>query len=159
MNKLRAWYAGLPERERRVIAVGGVTVAVLVLLFGVLMPLQGAVSGLHRRNEIKREDLAWMQANQMVIGSTAPSADRDEAPLVLVNRTGNDAGLKDALRGTAPTGNGVHVQLVEAPFDDMIQWIARLDEKHGLAIDSITVDRAARPGLVNASITFTQSRP
>jgi general secretion pathway protein M len=85
--------------------------------------------------------------------------DSGEAPVVLVDRTGREAGLTDALRGTAPSGNGVRVQLVEAPFDDMIPWLAKLDESYGLSIESITLDRTAKPGLVNASITFTHSRP
>jgi type II secretory pathway component PulM len=40
----------------------------------------------------------------------------------------------------------------------LVTWLATLDERYGLAIESITVDRAAQPGVVNASITFTQSR-
>jgi general secretion pathway protein M len=159
MNRLRAWYAGLQERERRVLRVGGITVAVLILAFGLLMPLEGTVSGLHRRIETKREDLAWMQANQAEISSTALPDDRGEAAMVLVDRTGREAGLTDALRGTAPTANGVRVQLEGAAFDDMVPWLAKLDESYGLAIESITLDRSAKPGLVNASITFTQSRP
>jgi general secretion pathway protein M len=159
MNKLVAWYAGLQEREQRVLVIGGVTVAVLILVFGLLMPLQGTVSGLNRRNAIKREDLAWMQVNQAEIGSTVVPEDRGEAPMVLVDRTAGEAGLTDALRGTAPSGNGVRVQLEAAAFDAMVRWLAELDEKHGLAIESMTLDRTARPGLVNASITFTPSRP
>jgi type II secretory pathway component PulM len=63
------------------------------------------------------------------------------------------------LRGTQPSGTGVRVQLEAAPFDTMITWLATLDERYGLAIESITVDRAVRPGAVNANITFAQSRP
>jgi len=32
MNKFRAWYAGLQERERRVVAIGGVVLAFLILV-------------------------------------------------------------------------------------------------------------------------------
>jgi type II secretory pathway component PulM len=53
----------------------------------------------------------------------------------------------------------VRVQLEAAPFDTMITWLATLDSRYGLAIESITVDRAARPGVVNASVTFAQPRP
>jgi type II secretory pathway component PulM len=52
----------------------------------------------------------------------------------------------------------VRVQLEEAPFDTLVTWLATLDQRYGLAIDSITVDRAARPGVVNASITFSQTK-
>jgi len=40
----------------------------------------------------------------------------------------------------------------------LISWLAALDQRYGLAIDSITVDRAARPGTVNANITFAAPR-
>jgi general secretion pathway protein M len=160
MNKLLAWYAGLQPREQRVVAVGGMAVAVLFLVLGILIPLQSAVSGAVRRNETKRQDLAWMQVNAPEIraaGGQVP-ADTGEAPVVLVDRVAREAGLASALRGTQPSGTGVRVQLEAAPFDTLVSWLATLDERHGLAIETITVDRTAQPGMVNASITFTQPR-
>jgi general secretion pathway protein M len=160
MNKLLAWYAGLQPREQRVVAVGGIAVAVLFLVLGILMPLQSAVSSAVRRNETKRQDLAWMQVNAPEIraaGGQLP-ADTGEAPVVLVDRVAREAGLASALRGTQPSGTGVRVQLEAAPFDTLVSWLATLDERYGLAIETITVDRTAQPGMVNASITFTQPR-
>jgi general secretion pathway protein M len=160
MNKLRAWYAGLQQREQRMVAVGGVVVAVLILVLGILLPLQSAVSSAVKGNETKREDLKWMQANAPEIRAAGDQVapDTGEAPVVLVDRVGREAGLGSALRGTQPNGTGVRVQLEAAPFDTLVTWLATLDERHGLAIESITVDRAAQPGTVNASITFTQPR-
>jgi general secretion pathway protein M len=158
MNKLRAWYAGLQPREQRMVAIGGIAVAVLILVLGILMPLQSGVSSAVKRNQAKRADLAWMQANAPEVraaGSRLP-ADTGEAPVVLVDRVGREAGLASALRGTQPNGTGVRVQLEAAPFDTLVTWLATLDERYGLAIETITVDRAARPGVVNATITFTQ---
>jgi len=160
MNKLQTWYAGLQPREQRVVAVGGVVVAALILLLGILMPLQSAVSAAARRNETKRDDLEWMQLHAPEIraaGNQLP-ADTGEAPVVLVDRVGREAGLASALRGTQPNGTGVRVQLEAAPFDTLVAWLATLDERYGLSIESITLDRGARPGVVNASITFTQPR-
>jgi type II secretory pathway component PulM len=75
-----------------------------------------------------------------------------------VDRVGREAGLGNAMRGTQPSGAGVRVQLEAAPFDTLVTWLATLEERYGLAIESISVDRAARPGLVNANITFIQAR-
>ena len=160
MNKLRAWYAGLQQREQRMVAIGGVTVAILILVLGILTPLQSAVSSGVKRNETKREDLAWMQANAQEIRAAGNqvAGDTGEAPVVLVDRVGREAGLASALRGTQPNGTGVRVQLEAAPFDTLVTWLATLDERYGLAIESITVDRTAQPGTVNASITFSQPR-
>ncbi|HEY1315565.1 MAG TPA: type II secretion system protein M [Steroidobacteraceae bacterium] len=160
MNKLRAWYDGLQQREQRMVSFGGVVVAVLLLLFGLLMPLQSAVSNAVARNAAKREDLAWMQVNATEVRAAggAVATDTGEAPVVLVDRVGRESGLGNALRGTQPNGTGVRVQLEAAPFDTLVAWLATLDEHYGLAVESITVDRAARPGIVNASITFSQPR-
>lgn len=159
MNKLRAWYAGLQSREQRAVAWGGVTLAVLILGSAMLTLQTAAWSAVHR-NQAKREDLKWMQANAPEIGAFGGQlpADTGEAPVVLVDRVAREAGLASALRGTQPNGTGVRVHLEAAPFDTMIAWLATLEDHYGLAIESITVDRTAQPGAVNASVTFTQPR-
>jgi general secretion pathway protein M len=160
IEKLKAWYAGLQERERRVVAIGGGALAVVLLFGAVLLPLQSAVSSATKRADDRRDDLAWMRVNAAEVQSGARTVfnDTGEAPVVIVDRVGRETGLAGALKGTQPSGNGVRVQLEAAPFDMLVRWLATLDERYGLAIDSITVDRAARPGVVNANVTFAATR-
>jgi general secretion pathway protein M len=161
MNKLRAWYANQSERDRRVLLIGAITLAVLILVLGILLPMQSAVSNAAQRTVTRREDLQWMQLHAEEVRNGAAQLRRDtgEAPVVLVNRIGHDAGLGDALRATQPSGPaGVRVQLEGAPFDTLIQWLATLEQRYGLATESITVDRTAQAGLVNASVTLSPSQ-
>jgi general secretion pathway protein M len=159
MNALRAWYAGLQERERRVVAGGAIAVAVLVLVLGILLPLHSALSNARERADTKRADLAWMQAHAAEVRSGGvPPRDTGEAPMVLVDRVGHEVGLGDALRRTQPNGTGVQVQLEGASFDTMLTWLRTLDVSHGLAVETITVDRAPKPGVVNATVTFARRR-
>jgi general secretion pathway protein M len=160
IQKLKAWYAGLQERERRVVLIGSVALGVLILVGGILVPLQSAVSTAEKRAESRRDDLAWMHQNapELASAGTTPFNDTGEAPVVVVDRVGRESGLGPALRGTQPSGTGVRVQLEAAPFDTLVTWIATLDQRYGLSIDSISVDRAARPGVVNANITFAATR-
>jgi general secretion pathway protein M len=161
MNALRTWYAGLQEREQRVVAFGSVLLALIILIGGILMPLQSVLSSTVKGIETRREDLAWMRANApevRTLGGQLP-ADTGEAPVVLVDRVGREAGLAGALRGTQPsTAGGVRVQLEAAPFDTLVTWLDTLDRSYGLAIESITVDRTPTPGMVNASISFSAPR-
>jgi general secretion pathway protein M len=161
MNKIMAWYGGLQERERRMVLIGAVVVAVLVLFGGILLPVESAVSSAVQARDTRRADLAWMNMNLSEIraGGATLTPDTGEAPVVLVDRIGREVGLGPALRGTQPSGTGVRVELEAAPFDTLVTWLANLEERHGLTIDSITVDRGARPGIVNANITFAQSSP
>jgi general secretion pathway protein M len=160
MNTLRTWFNGLQQREQRVVAIGAVVLGLIVLVGGILMPLQSAVSTAVRANANKREDLEWMRVNAPEIRATgfALPADTGEAPVVLVDRVGREAGLSSALRGTQPNATGVRVQLEAASFDTMITWLDTLDTRYGYALESITVDRGAAPGMVNASVTFTKPR-
>jgi general secretion pathway protein M len=161
MNKLRAWYASLQPREQRVVAIGAVALGLIILVGGILLPLQSAVSRAVLGTETRRDDLAWMRVNAPEIrarGGEIP-ADTGEAPVVLVDRVGRESGVGSALRGTQPnTTGGVRVQLEAAPFDTMLVWLDNLDRHYGLAVESITVDRTPAPGLVNASISFSPPR-
>lgn len=161
MNNLRAWYASLQQGERRVVALGAIALGLIILIGGILMPMQAAVSRAVKGSETRREDLAWMRVNAPEIrarGSEIP-AETGEAPVVLVDRVGREVGLGAALRGTQPNATGgVRVQLEAAPFDTLVTWLDTLDRRYGLAIESITVDRTPTPGLVNASISFSSPR-
>jgi general secretion pathway protein M len=161
MNKLKAWYAGLQQREQRVVTVGAIALALIILIGGIVLPLQSAVSRAIQGSETRREDLAWMRANAPEIsargGEIVP--DTGEVPVVLVDRVGREVGLASSLRGTQPNATGgVRVQLEAAPFDTVVTWLDTLDRRYGLAIESINVDRTPTPGLVNASISFSQPR-
>jgi general secretion pathway protein M len=161
MNKLRTWYSSLQQREQRVVAIGAIAVSLLILIGGVLLPLQSAVSRAVAGIETRREDLAWMRVNAPEVRALGGqlAADTGEAPVVLVDRVGREAGLAAALRGTQPNAaGGVRVQLEAAPFDTMLTWLDTLDRRYGLAVESITVDRTPAPGMVNASISFTPPR-
>jgi general secretion pathway protein M len=158
VNRLKAWYSGLQAREQRVVAIGGAALCALIVLGGILLPLESAVSNAVKTQQTRREDLAWMRINAPEIqAGGAGVSDTGEAPVVLVDRVGREAGLGSALRGTQPSGTGVRVQLESAPFDVLVTWLATLEERYGFAIESISVDRAAKPGVVNANITFAQA--
>jgi len=161
MNALQSWYRGLKERERKIVLAGGIVLAILVLFGGILMPLHSSVAAARERVEAQRDDLAWMQQNAPAIQAAAGTyaGAGNESAIVLVDRTGREAGLSQALRGTQPSGNaGVRVELESAPFDTLVSWLANLEQRHGVSIDSITIDRAARPGMVNASVSLSQTK-
>ena len=159
MKAIRAWYLSLQARERKMVLIGGIAVAVLILFVGILMPLHASVAKARDRVAMQREDLAWITQNASEVQAAGNNfAASNESPIVLVDRTGREAGLSQSLRGTQPSGNsGVRVQLEAAPFDALVIWLAALEQRHGVVIESITIDRAARPGLVNASVSLTQA--
>ena len=139
--KLKAWYAGLQERERRVVLIG--FGGACCLDTGGRNPAAAAVGRVGGR-EADRDPPrgfgvdATRTPRRSASAGTAQFNDTGEAPVVVVDRVGRETGLGTALRGTQPSGNGVRVQLEAAPFDTLVTWIATLDQRYGLSIDSIT---------------------
>jgi type II secretory pathway component PulM len=154
--KLRS-FESLNERERRNAVIGGTCVA-LLLVFGVILPLDRSVAKAHARVVAKQADLAWMRAvtPELVAAGPGPAPlTSQRSMLVVVDRAAREAGLGTALTSSEPSGaGGLQVRLEKAPFDAIVAWLARLSEQDGIRVDSATMDIAGQPGIVNAGIVL-----
>jgi general secretion pathway protein M len=157
VEALAAWFQALGARERRFVQFGAIAAA-LLLVFGVLLPLDSSVAHAHARLAHKEADLAWMQSvapqlSAMSPASAAPTSQR--SLIVIVDNAAREAGLGSALAGSEPSGQGgLRVRLDKAPFDTLVGWLARLADQNGIRVESATIDSAGAPGLVNAGIVL-----
>jgi general secretion pathway protein M len=145
----------MSERERRMVMIGGALAAVL-LIFGVLVPLDRSVSHAHARIGQKQADLAWMRGVAPELAAAGPvQAVSQESLLVVVDRSAREAGLGSSLSGSEPSGaGGLRVRLEKAPFDTLVAWFARLSEQNGVRVDFASIDSAGQPGIVNAAVVL-----
>jgi general secretion pathway protein M len=148
----------LTGRERRMVTVGG-AVAVVLLLLGVVLPLDRSVSQAQSRIGQKQADLLWMQSVGPELASAGPVATArpatQESLLVVVDRAAREAGLGNSLTSSEPSGaGGLRVRLEKAPFDTLIGWLARLSEQNGIHVESATIDNTGEPGIVNAGFVL-----
>ena len=143
----------LSARDRRTLGIGGAIAAVLFVL-AVVLPLERSVGQLQRRVRHKRAELAWMHRVGPELAAAGPARRDSTLPLlVLIDQTARQAGLGGALAGSNPNGRGaLSVQLQQAPFDQMIGWLARLQQNQGVEVAAARIETAGRPGLVNASL-------
>lgn len=154
----RDWLANLAPRERRLVYLAGGFAAIALLYFAIVMPLNGMNARGAARVEKKAADLAWMQqvAPQVMAAGAAGSASAsNESLVVLVDRTGREAGLGMSVRDQSPSGeHGLRLRLEGAQFDVLVAWLAGLQQQHGVTVEAATIDAASGPGLVNASLTL-----
>jgi general secretion pathway protein M len=148
-------FARLPQRERRLLLIGAVA-ALGILIFGIIVPLDHAVSRERAKLAQKRADLAWMQSvAPEIAASAAPPSATGESLLVIIDRSARESGLASAMAGSEPGGaNTLSIRLEKAPFDSLIGWLARLSQQNGVLVDSATIEKAGAPGLVNAAIVL-----
>jgi general secretion pathway protein M len=149
--------SNMNERERRLVIIGG-AVAVVLLIVGVVLPMDGSVSKAQSRIGQKQADLAWMQTVGPELAQAGPVAQKpssQESLLVVVDRAARESGLGNSLTNSEPSGPGrLRVRLEKAQFDILVGWLARLSEQHGIGVESATVDSAGAPGLVNAGLVL-----
>jgi general secretion pathway protein M len=153
MDRINAWLASLSEREHQLVTWGGTAAAVLLVLVLLVLPLYSAAGGAEKRVERKLSDLAWMQSVAGELRAAGPADASAQSLVVIVDQTARAAGLAASLRDTQPSGTGgIRIRLESAPFDVIVGWVTDLGQRHGLIVESATVDRTSRVGVVNASL-------
>ena len=157
MENLIAWFQAQSPRDQRV-AAGAAVILVIILILGIFIPLDRSVSRAHARVQSKQADLAWMRsvAPQLAAAGpaiTAPASDR--SLIVVIDTSARESGLGSALNSSEPSGPGaLRVRLDKAPFDTLVQWLARLSQQNGIHVESASIDAAGPPGLANAGIVL-----
>jgi general secretion pathway protein M len=153
---MREWYANLAERERRFVLLGGIGVAVLLLL-AIILPLNRNISQARQRVAVKSGDLAFIQSVRAQLAAAGPAsgAATGESLVVLIDSSARESGLGKALSSSQPTGDGgLRIRLEHAPFDAVVAWLARLSQQHGVRVESAEIETAGEKGFVNAGLVL-----
>ena len=150
-------YDTMTPREQQLVKYGGIA-AVVVLIFGVLLPLDSSVAKARSRITQKQTDLVWMRGAAPVLAQSGPARQGNgESLIVVVDRSARESGLGSALAGSEPAGPGtINVRLQKASFDAMVGWLSRLSQQNGISVDSASIDTAGAPGVVTAALVLHQ---
>jgi len=156
MDRLKSWHGGLADRERLFVNIGG-AVAVVLILAGVVLPLNGSISQARQRIESKQVDLAFIQGAtpQLAAAGPAGAAATGESLVVLIDSSARESGLGKSLTSSQPTGDGgLRIRLDHAPFDGIVAWLSRLSQQHGVRVESAEIETAGDAGMVNAGLVL-----
>lgn len=156
---LREWYGRQSPRDQRVLLIGSVAVAAIVLGWLALLPQQ-AVTRARARVADQQQLLEYMRQVGPALASAGPGAavqPIEESFVVFIDRTAREHGLAQALKGSPPAGNGsFRVTFEGADFNLLLTWMHQIGTRYAVHVDAASVTATAAPGKVNASI---QLRP
>jgi len=162
LHTLRAWHQSLQPRERILVATGAAVLSVALLYLAVFAPLAKAVAAREQRIERKQQDLAWLRnasGSLRQLTAMQPTGG-GESLVVLIDRTARAANLAAALTGQTPNGDrGMRVRLENANFDSLTLWLGQLQQQYGIEVESASVDRTGKAGIVNGSIVLQRAAP
>ena len=154
---MKAWFLGLAPRERWLFGGAAALVALLLVYLLVVEPLQQRRAMLERGVVAQRELLGWMRDAIVPLrgGTTAPAGSRGQSLFAVVDRSARATVLAGALQRVQPEGQAsVRVWFEDAPFDDLVRWVAALQREHGVTVNTLSVERTDTAGLVNARLTL-----
>jgi general secretion pathway protein M len=156
IERIQQYLQRISPRERWMV-LGGAVVALILLILAIVMPLQTRVSATEARVEKKRDDLVWLRSMTPQLSALQVSRPPalTESLVVLVDRTARESGIGRSLVGSQPSGDGgLNVRLEKMPFDSLVAWLAQLNERYGVRVDSATVDAANEAGTVTATLVL-----
>ncbi|KIN74989.1 general secretion pathway protein M [Sulfitobacter noctilucae] len=143
--------ASLTPRERVLILGGGTLLLVFAVWFYVWQPIAAAQNVQTERiaRYLSVIDLAGQMGDPVtqVAATSAP-----DTPLAQrITRSGEAAGI--ALARLDPEGRRLRVTVAEAPYADLIGWIATLEAESGVRALSVEMSRLTGPGMVSLRMT------
>jgi general secretion pathway protein M len=161
LTDLRDKYSQLAARDQRILRIGAIAVAAIVLLW-IFLPLQRKLVVARQKLETQHTDLQWMRSVAPTLAAAGPAIATQatgESLVVLIDRTARESGLGQALTGSQPASEGsMRVQLERADFNLLTGWISRLASQHGVRVESASVTAQGEPGLVNVSVQLRAPR-
>lgn len=163
---MREWLAGLEFRERLLVIVATIVLALFLLFVLVLKPLHASYNNLRTNVAEQRVSAVWMEQSASQVKQLQGSRGArvqglgGRSLLSVTDSTARAGGLETALERVEPEGsNGVRVWLKNAAFDDLVKWLAQLDAVHGVFVDSLTLERNESAGRVDTRLTLQAAQP
>jgi general secretion pathway protein M len=152
--------AGLDTQQRSLVFAGAALLGILILalIWGSLVSdvnrLKSIVADQHELEQwMQRASKEALQLRGVTSGNVAGAGNK--SLLALVDETAKQSRLGQAMRRVEPEGQDkVRIQLDGALFDDMAQWLEKLELGYNIHVDRISVDRLDASGFVNARVTM-----
>ena len=155
------WWNQLSARDRRILVIGSIIVAIFLIWSFVWHPLSAEQDRLTMRLDSAKRDLAFVRVAEAEVdrlrnAGVRTRADRQgKSLLALADVSARGAGLEGVLKRLEPVGsNSVRASFEFASFDQIIDWVENLARDYGVQITDFSADRVDATGLVNARITL-----
>jgi len=161
---MKAWWLAKNQREQLMLIAAAAALLLFLLYLLAWQPFTQAVEQNRLRVASQRTTLAWMEENlpeiQRLRGQqSSRTKSTNEALLTLVDRTAKQRQLRQQIQRIKPQGDDtVQLWVEQVSFDTLLKWLGELTAQHGIAIDSLNIDRQESPGLVNARLVLQRSR-
>ena len=164
LEDIQNWYHGLQQRERQLVLVASIVVITTLLYLIIWEPIVNGVNDQTQKYESQMDILDWMQTAAVEVrtlkatGAAKRRTNSSQPVTLLVEQSAATAGLKPFIRKLESTSDkGARITIDEASFDQILLWLDTLQTQYGISVSSANLDRAEKPGAVNARMTLSRT--
>lgn len=154
MEQIQEWFSALDEKDQKV-TVGLAIVVSLGLLYLILLsPVNDSVSKLESEVAAKQKTVNWMKDNVSIILASKGSARNPGSNLALtavVNNTTSKYKLPVSRRDSK-SPNEMQVWFDNVAFDTFLEWVAEIEQRHGVTVTSVNVRSQNRDGITSVNV-------
>jgi general secretion pathway protein M len=149
MDKLKALFLQLNERERHLVILSAILVTFAIFYWGIWSPLNTSLDKGQASLTNQKNLLVWVQKNAnravQLRSSSGTIAKLSGSLPQAVNQSANR--MKIVISRMQPQGDELQVWVDQAPFNDVLSWLQSL-EKSGVTILDIDIAESDLPGQV-----------
>jgi general secretion pathway protein M len=155
---VKSWWESLNEREHTLVMGGGSAVLVVLFFLLVWLPLASSV-----------DDTRALVAKQQTLNSWATGAIKQIKAASGSQIVGSGGSLSQTVNQSSrhfninitrmnPKDNELQLWLDDVVFNDLMKWLAHLEQSQGLLIHGIDVNESSEPGIVNVRRLIIEKR-
>jgi len=151
-------YQRLARREQRLLLASAIVLPLLILVFGLWLPMRDDASAIRASLPALQGQLAEAQALANRVATAGPVSGVQADLLSTVDGAARSSRVRQYITRIKPqvetSGQRVLVQLRKAPYADLVRFFALMAEK-GIASERMRMTDVSGNGLVDVDITFS----
>lgn len=143
------WWSGRSRREQMMLGVLAALLAGVVLVYGVVKPLQAARAS--ALQDIRTYETLTARIRAAGTLSAGQPQRRQGSPNDVILASAPGFGLNPTV---APLPGGARATIADGSYDSLLAWLADLSATSGLRIKRVDIQRTAAPSRVSATVDF-----
>lgn len=158
MSSLRQWYEQQSPRDQRVLLIGGAVLALGLFWAIAVKPVLRQLDTNRKAVAAQREVLAQVRLGVTQVLAARGQGGGGSLPAGMslaqvVNQAATEQQL--TLSRMQPDNDGkFQLWLDDAPFDEVLKWLGKLESSYGVSVDSINISRGEVPGRVKVRVAL-----
>ncbi|MEH6357421.1 MAG: type II secretion system protein M [Pseudomonadales bacterium] len=156
ISEIKQRLDAMPAKDRRALLLLTLFVAAVILIYAVMLPAHRYANDAAELHQQRAEILAWMQSNEsearkLQAQPTTNTNTSGQSLLSLATQHAQSNNL--SFKRFEPFGEGgLRVWLDNASFNSLLQWLTTLQQKNGVLVKQVSIDRATQTGRVSAKL-------